>query len=66
MRGDLFFDSRNNFDPDLVEQAGFRYVGIGRGGATTPPAGHRPPQPRPDQVAALDEPRRFHPLQTEK
>ena len=37
MRGDLFFDSRNNFDPFLVEQAGFRYVGIGRGGATTPP-----------------------------
>ncbi len=37
MRGDLFFDSRNNFDPVLVEQAGFRYVGIGRGGATTPP-----------------------------
>ncbi len=37
MRGDLFFDSRNNFDPILVEQAGFRYVGIGRGGATTPP-----------------------------
>ncbi|MGO8863913.1 MAG: UDP-glucose dehydrogenase family protein [Acidimicrobiales bacterium] len=37
MRGDLFFDGRNNFDPDLVAQAGFRYVGIGRGGATTPP-----------------------------
>jgi UDPglucose 6-dehydrogenase len=37
MRGDLFFDGRNNFDPELVAQAGFRYVGIGRGGATTPP-----------------------------
>jgi nucleotide sugar dehydrogenase len=37
MRGDIFFDSRNNFDPELVEQAGFRYIGVGRGGATTPP-----------------------------
>jgi UDPglucose 6-dehydrogenase len=37
MRGDIFFDSRNNFDPVLIEQAGFRYIGIGRGGATTPP-----------------------------
>jgi UDPglucose 6-dehydrogenase len=31
MRGDIFFDGRNNFDPDLVRQAGFRYLGIGRG-----------------------------------
>jgi nucleotide sugar dehydrogenase len=30
MRGDLFFDGRNDFDPDKVERAGFRYVGIGR------------------------------------
>ena len=37
MRGDIFFDSRNNFDPYLIEQSGFRYIGIGRGGATTPP-----------------------------
>jgi nucleotide sugar dehydrogenase len=37
MRGDIFFDSRNNFDPELVERAGFKYIGIGRGGATTPP-----------------------------
>ena len=31
MRGDIFFDGRNNFDPDLVRQAGFRYLGIGAG-----------------------------------
>jgi UDPglucose 6-dehydrogenase len=31
MRGDIFFDGRNNFDPDLVAEAGFRYLGIGRG-----------------------------------
>jgi UDP-glucose 6-dehydrogenase len=30
MRGDLFFDGRNDFDPDTVQRAGFRYVGIGR------------------------------------
>jgi nucleotide sugar dehydrogenase len=30
MRGDLFFDGRNDFDPDKVQRAGFRYVGIGR------------------------------------
>ncbi len=30
-RGDLFFDGRNIFDPALVEAAGFRYRGIGRG-----------------------------------
>ncbi|WP_262320432.1 UDP-glucose dehydrogenase family protein [Acidiferrimicrobium sp. IK] len=30
-RGDLFFDGRNIFDPGLVEAAGFRYRGIGRG-----------------------------------
>jgi hypothetical protein len=30
MRGDFFFDGRNNFDPELVRRAGFRYVGIGR------------------------------------
>jgi hypothetical protein len=37
MRGDIFFDTRNNFDPVLIEKAGFLYIGIGRGGATTPP-----------------------------
>ncbi|MGI8493012.1 MAG: UDP-glucose dehydrogenase family protein [Acidimicrobiales bacterium] len=30
-RGDLWFDGRNNFDPEAVQRAGFRYVGIGRG-----------------------------------
>lgn len=30
-RGDLFFDGRNIFDPGVVEAAGFRYRGIGRG-----------------------------------
>jgi len=34
MRGDIFFDGRNNFDPELVRQAGFRYVGIGRAAST--------------------------------
>jgi UDPglucose 6-dehydrogenase len=29
MRGDLFFDGRNNFDPVMVERAGFRYVALG-------------------------------------
>jgi UDPglucose 6-dehydrogenase len=38
MRGDFFFDGRNNFDPELVRRAGFRYVGIGRrtGSTATP------------------------------
>jgi len=31
MRGDLFFDGRNNFDPEVVRRAGLRYLGIGRG-----------------------------------
>jgi UDPglucose 6-dehydrogenase len=55
MRGDIFFDSRNNFDPVLVEQAGFRYIGIGRGGATTPPrvVSHRAqPRTSPEGVGA--------------
>ena len=36
MRGDIFFDARNNFDPGLVRRAGFRYLGIGRGSAVRP------------------------------
>jgi len=28
MRGDLFFDGGNNFDPALVERCGFRYVRV--------------------------------------
>jgi nucleotide sugar dehydrogenase len=36
MRGDIFLDGRNNFDPELVRQAGFRYVGVGRGTTPTP------------------------------
>jgi len=35
-RGDLFFDGRNNFDPDRVQEAGFRYLGIGRRSAVSP------------------------------
>jgi len=35
MRGDIFFDGRNNFDPDLVRGAGFRYLGIGRGASVS-------------------------------
>jgi UDPglucose 6-dehydrogenase len=35
MRGDIFFDGRNNFDAELVEEAGFRYLGIGRGSSMT-------------------------------
>ena len=35
MRGDIFFDGRNNFDPELVRGAGFRYLGIGRGSGVT-------------------------------
>ena len=31
MRGDLFFDGRNVFNPHAVRAAGLRYVGIGRG-----------------------------------
>jgi UDPglucose 6-dehydrogenase len=30
MRGTLFFDGRNSFDPAAVQAAGLRYVGIGR------------------------------------
>jgi UDPglucose 6-dehydrogenase len=30
MRGELFFDGRNMFNPDEVRAAGFHYVGIGR------------------------------------
>jgi UDPglucose 6-dehydrogenase len=30
MRGRVFFDGRNVFDPATVRRAGFRYVGIGR------------------------------------
>jgi nucleotide sugar dehydrogenase len=35
-RGDLFLDARNNFDPERVQQAGFRYLGIGRRSAVPP------------------------------
>jgi nucleotide sugar dehydrogenase len=35
-RGDLFLDGRNNFDPERVQQAGFRYLGIGRRSAVPP------------------------------
>ncbi len=35
-RGDLFFDGRNIFDPDRVQEAGFRYLGIGRRSAVSP------------------------------
>ena len=30
MRGDVFLDGRNGFDPQRVQGAGFRYLGIGR------------------------------------
>ena len=30
MRGDVFLDTRNLFDPELMAEAGFRYLGIGR------------------------------------
>jgi len=30
MRGDVFFDGRNVFDPKRVGDAGFHYLGIGR------------------------------------
>jgi UDPglucose 6-dehydrogenase len=30
MRGDLFYDGRNVFDPDVVRHADLRYLGIGR------------------------------------
>jgi UDPglucose 6-dehydrogenase len=36
MRGDIFVDGRNNFDPELVQRAGFHYLGIGRGTTATP------------------------------
>jgi UDPglucose 6-dehydrogenase len=50
MRGDLFFDGRNNFDPQLVEQAGFRYVGIGRRSpVATPKRMITRPGPGPEQ-----------------
>lgn len=29
-RGDVFFDGRNVFNPQAVQRAGFRYIGIGR------------------------------------
>ena len=29
-RGDIFFDTRNLFDPALLGRSGFRYIGIGR------------------------------------
>ena len=34
MRGRLFVDARNAFDPALVTEVGFRYVGVGRRGST--------------------------------
>lgn len=34
--GDLFFDGRNIFSPEVVRDAGFRYLGIGRSGAAVP------------------------------
>lgn len=30
MRGDIFFDGRNLFAPDLIREAGFRYIGVAR------------------------------------
>jgi UDPglucose 6-dehydrogenase len=33
MRGDVLVDLRNVFPPDLAGQAGFRFLGIGRGRA---------------------------------
>jgi UDPglucose 6-dehydrogenase len=30
MRGDVFFDSRNVYDPKIIKQHKFRYLGIGR------------------------------------
>jgi UDPglucose 6-dehydrogenase len=39
MRGSLFIDTRNLFDPPRMEQHGFRYVGVGRSaGASAAPA----------------------------
>jgi UDPglucose 6-dehydrogenase len=54
-RGDLFFDGRNNFDPNAVEEAGFRYVGIGRSARPGPDgrAGERS-DPHGGKVAAPD------------
>jgi nucleotide sugar dehydrogenase len=49
MRGDLFLDGRNNFDPDTVQRAGFRYLGIGRRAALTSPG------PRPFAASAPEE-----------
>jgi UDP-glucose 6-dehydrogenase len=49
MRGDLFLDGRNNFDPDTVQRAGFRYLGIGRRAALTSPG------PRPFATPAPDD-----------
>ncbi len=38
MRGDVLLDARNLLDPALARQAGFRYIGMGRG-RLRPPAG---------------------------
>ena len=39
MRGSAFVDMRNVYRPDEVVEAGFSYLGIGRGAATTPATG---------------------------
>jgi UDPglucose 6-dehydrogenase len=36
MRGDVLIDLRNVYPSGEVEQAGLRYLGIGRGAASTP------------------------------
>ncbi len=41
MRTSILVDGRNVFDPAAVQQAGFRYRGIGKGKATRTPAAER-------------------------
>jgi UDPglucose 6-dehydrogenase len=41
----VLVDGRNLFDPDAVRNAGFEYIGMGRGGTW-------PADPRPDEAIA--------------
>ncbi len=53
-RGDLFFDGRNNFDPDALARAGFRYVGIGRAAKVRQMAASPVPLASPGSAGASD------------
>jgi UDPglucose 6-dehydrogenase len=56
MRGDVFYDCRNVFDPEPVLQAGLRYVGVGRP-SIRQPVGSALDQPLPEWPRRNDGPK---------